>query len=124
MTLASDNAGLLRELEELLLQPIVRASAEQLSDLLADDFLEFASNGRVYDKPGIIVGLKEEQLQGGYIRSSLHDFEVRALGDGLALVTYRAVRQGARESLRSSIWKYAGGRWQLLFHQGTLVPAQ
>ena len=35
----------LRRLEERLLQPEVRQSAEAVADLLADDFIEFGSSG-------------------------------------------------------------------------------
>jgi hypothetical protein len=39
----------LRELEESLLEPDVRKS-EVLADLLADDFIEFGSSRRIYNK--------------------------------------------------------------------------
>jgi hypothetical protein len=42
--------GLLRELEERLLASDVRSSREDVSDLLADDFVEFGRSGRVYDR--------------------------------------------------------------------------
>ncbi len=38
-----------------------------------------------------------------------------------ALLHYRTVVNG-RESLRSSLWMHRDGRWQMQFHQGTLVP--
>ncbi len=41
-------------LEEELLKPGVRASAERLDELLADDFFEFASSGQEYNKQEII----------------------------------------------------------------------
>jgi predicted lysophospholipase L1 biosynthesis ABC-type transport system permease subunit len=42
------------------------------------------------------------------------------------LVTYRLVVrrsdvEGEAHSLRSSIWKAINGRWQMIFHQGTLA---
>jgi hypothetical protein len=44
----------------------------------------------------------------------------------VALVTYRVVRRDRTEestaaSLRSSVWRHHGGRWQMVFHQGTRV---
>ena len=47
----------LRRLEERLLQPEVRQSAEAVADLLADDFIEFGSSGQVFNKQQIIEGL-------------------------------------------------------------------
>lgn len=40
----------LRELEERLLQTDVRKSPEELDQLLADDFVEIGSSGRLFNK--------------------------------------------------------------------------
>ncbi len=111
----------LRQLEERLLQPNVRKSAEEVSELLANEFIEFGSSGQIFDKRHIIASLQMEPT----VRRYLVDFNTSALAPGLVLVTYRAVRQGGTGeppiySLRSSIWKLIDGRWQMVFHQGTL----
>ena len=111
----------LRQLEERLLQPNVRKSAEEVSELLAHEFIEFGSSGRIFDKQQIIASLQMEPT----VRRSLVDFKTWILAPGVVLVTYRAIRQGAPGeppiySLRSSIWKLIDGRWQMVFHQGTL----
>jgi hypothetical protein len=41
---------LLYQLEERLLQPEIRHSPAELAKLLADEFVEFGSGGRVYSK--------------------------------------------------------------------------
>ena len=111
----------LRQLEERLLQPNVRKSAEEVSELLANEFIEFGSSGRIFDKQQIIASLQMEPT----VRRSLVDFKTWILAPAVVLVTYRAVRQGTSDeqpiySLRSSIWKLIDGRWQMVFHQGTL----
>ncbi len=106
----------IRLLEERLLLPEVRASPEALADLLADDFLEFGSSGRVYEKQQVIAALQEEIPQKVWVR----DFQVRLLAPGVVLATFRSVgAAGSRSSLRSSIWMLEDGRWRLKFHQGT-----
>jgi hypothetical protein len=45
-----NTADLLRSLEEQLLQSDIRRSAAKVGDLLADDFVEFGSSGRVFSK--------------------------------------------------------------------------
>jgi hypothetical protein len=111
------NAGI-RELEERLLDPAVRASAEEVGLLLADDFLEFGSSGRVFDKGQVIEGLAANPGEG----VSVERFEERVLGPGVVLVTYRSVRAGdCQHALRSSIWRLEGDRWRMVFHQGTPV---
>jgi hypothetical protein len=111
---------MLRHLEERLLQPDVRRSAQAVAVLLANDFIEFGSSGRMFTKPQIIESLQQESPMG----VALSDFHAKALAPGVVLVTYRAVRHGGSEeqgaySLRSSIWRWSEGRWQMMFHQGT-----
>jgi hypothetical protein len=58
----------------------------------------------------------------------LSDFRSTVLAPGVVLVTYRMVRRTAsgeppQHLLRSSVWKLIGGRWQIVFHQGTPSPA-
>ena len=57
-----EHALALRELEERLLQPDVRRSPRAVADLLADEFVEFGSAGRIFDKPQIIAALRDEPL--------------------------------------------------------------
>lgn len=106
----------LRKLEEQLLQPGVRKSTKQLEKLLADDFVEFGSSGRVFNKQQIINGLSTEPK----IKMSLIDFAIKQLAEDVVLATYRVLKhEDMKFSLRSSIWKLNEGQWQMVFHQGT-----
>ena len=111
---------LIRHLEERLLQADVRRSPQDVAELLADDFIEIGSSGRIYDKQTTIDELQHESP----IELSPTHFQIRMLAPDVVLVTYRAVRSASApaqtaQSLRSSIWKQLEGRWQLVFHQGT-----
>jgi hypothetical protein len=111
-----------RRLEECLLQPEVRKSAKEVADLLADEFIEFGSSGRVFNKQQIIESLQQEPP----IQRSLMEFKASALAPGVVLATYRAARPSTSGeqptySRRSSVWKLIDGRWQMVFHQGTLA---
>lgn len=113
----------LRKLEEDLLKPETRKDREAVAALLADDFYEFGSSGRIFSKPEIIQALQTEVPA----QISIADFRVRSLAAGIALITYRAVKQGEagqeiRTSLRGSVWVIRDERWQMLFHQGTIIP--
>jgi len=119
-----ETADLLRSLEEQLLQPNTRRSADKLCNLLADDFVEFGSSGRTFDKSKIIESLRQEQQQEQSAQRSIADFSTRSLSSDTVLVTYRlVVQRGTAElqvhSIRASIWKSINGRWQMVFHQGT-----
>ena len=112
----------LQELEQRLLTASVRQDAREVSSLLADEFREFGSSGRTLLKKEIIELLRSETS----VSPSLKDVEACSVSDGAVLLTYRSVKQvpgsPPTESLRSSLWVYRDGRWQMLFHQGTNIP--
>jgi hypothetical protein len=110
----------LYRLEERLLQPDVRHSPSELEKLLADDFVQFGSCGRVFNKQSIIEELGKESN----VKISISDLKTISLAPDTALVTYRAIFayedvKSPKYSLRSSIWKLTGDSWQMIFHQGT-----
>lgn len=105
-----------------MLQPEVRQAAEEVAWLLAEGFVEFGSSGRVYSRDEIIEALRHESP----MQRSLTHFKTLVLAPDVVLVTYRAVRQSGHvtppeSSLRSSIWQRIDGRWQMMFHQGTVA---
>ncbi|EGW38663.1 DUF4440 domain-containing protein [Desulfosporosinus sp. OT] len=107
-------------LEDRLLQPEIRRSREEISMLLADDFVEFGVSGRTFAKLQVV----EELPHSPAVPVIIEDFQVKVLSPDVVLATYRAVkpnesREEMRNSLRSSIWKFFDGRWQIFFHQGT-----
>lgn len=113
----------LRMFEEQLLKTEVRKSRSDLESLLADEFVEFASDGRAYDKEQVILALQYESPS----PRSISDFRIAVLSDDIVLATYEVVRENSQSgevvrSLRSSIWRRSGDRWQLIFHQGTIQP--
>ncbi len=108
----------LKELEEKLLKPEIRTSPDELNKLLADDFFEYGSSGTIFYKNDCIgeggVGL---------LKMTLHNFEIYSLAPDVTLTTYQVVDETRkRNTLRSSIWKFRSGRWQMFFHQGTITP--
>jgi hypothetical protein len=120
MIRAEDIAHQLRRSEEALLDPAVRSDRTRVAELLADDFVEFGSSGRIWTRDEIL------DLLSGETPAPIHmmDFECALLADDVALITYRASRTDTRtgiqtSSVRSSIWTKKPGGWRLRFHQGT-----
>jgi ribonuclease HI len=105
--------------ELALLDPVVRRDRTRVDALLAEDFLEFGSSGRVWDRTTILGLLESEE----YIAPAADELKCARFGADAALVTYRTVRTddaGARSvTLRSSLWIRDAGRWRVRFHQGT-----
>ena len=111
------------ELERRLLDPIVRASEDQISNLLHDDFHEISANGLMFNKQHVIGRLPLEKIPQIYNQ----DFRGQVLSDSLAQLTYHAayrmnVHHALNFSIRMSIWVKNEKGWQLFFHQGTPCP--
>lgn len=108
-------------LEELLLQPQVRASRARLDALLCEDFQEIGASGRMFGKDDVLGRLPSEE---GVVFEA-GDFALREIAPDVALLTYRATRRADgrdAHSLRSSLWRREAGRWRMAFHQGTPLP--
>uniref|UniRef100_E6QL20 DUF4440 domain-containing protein n=1 Tax=mine drainage metagenome TaxID=410659 RepID=E6QL20_9ZZZZ len=86
--------------------------------LLDEGFYEFGSCGRVWTKAEILLLMANEE---NHEPLAIEEFRVRRICADAALVSYRAVGS-SRSSLRSSFWKHHSSGWQMVFHQGTLVP--
>jgi hypothetical protein len=112
----------LAELETYLLQLDVRQSTDEVLKLLADEFIEFGSSGRIFTKQEINVALQDESPT----FRTRSDFKATELAQDVILVTYRVTRietppPKTARTLRSSIWKLIDGRWQMIFPQGTIT---
>ena len=103
---------LIEALEQSLLDPCARQSTGQLNKLIADDFLEFGSSGKVYNKQDCI---KPDETSRKFVVS---DFKIKELSKDVMLATYKTTEDGIA-SLRSSIWQQYGDEWKMIFHQGT-----
>ncbi len=123
--MTSHNKDVIRDellmLERRILDPESIKNFSIINNILAESFLEFGSSGKIYNKQGVIEALSNS------ISADINitDFDIHFLADDLFLVTYKAVRDlnnGKSCSLRSSIWKYLDNRWQIIFHQGTIIP--
>ena len=112
---------LLLEYETKLMDPVVRRS-DKAAEFIADDFMEFAGNGRVFNKSDALAMMKRHIVR----TLAIEEFNVRQLSPNVVLVTYRVRSQGfggapGRVSVRSSIWVHRNGKWQVTFHQATLI---
>lgn len=114
--------AMLKGLEERLLTSELRSSPNEVGDLLADDFVEFGRSGQTYDKRQTVEALAGEVESHEQAERTASHFHINELADGVALLTCRSTRRvagNASYSLRSSIWAWREGRWQMVFHQGT-----
>jgi hypothetical protein len=114
-------AAHLFDLEQQLLEPSTRRDSTALTSLLAEDFREFGSSGRICTRQQIIDALAAESPR----TITLSDPLCQQLADDIVLLTYRSTRttalKTASQALRSSLWVYRDNRWQMLVHPGTRI---
>lgn len=107
----------LKKLETELLSQKIRNNPERLKHLLAENFTEIGSSGRVWTKRTTIESIKNKS----FIQTRIKNFKLNLLLENVALVTYYAHREKAgKNSYRSSIWIFCDNEWKIFFHQGTL----
>ena len=117
------NEAEILNLEQQLLLEEVRSSADRIAELLADGCIEYCSSGRMYRYT------RGDTFGHGRQRNwEIVDFEAKELAAGVVWATYRLLKhdeadEDMRTSLRSSIWKFAEGKWKMIFHQGTPCKA-
>jgi|GEM_PF-2394692 len=117
----------LQILEEELLNSEVRASKERLNELIADEFVEFGTSGKQYDKQMVLKDLPSEK--GSYLVTA-SDFAFNEIEPGLVEITYQSVlihcgmdtwQRGAKPaqlvSQNGSSWAISG-RWYFTEEQG------
>jgi hypothetical protein len=113
---ASDLQDHLHTLEERLFHPSRVKDRTTLLPLIATDFQEYCSSGRIYNRQQTIDDLMNSTPR----NATISHFYVTVLAPDAALATYHATT-ALHTSHRSSLWVFRDNRWQLLFHQGTIA---
>lgn len=106
----------LHALEERLLHPDRESDRNNLVPLLAPDFKEFCTSGKIYN----LAQLTDALLCSSPRNATMTHFYVTPLGDSAALATYHVTTANAT-SYHSSLWVKRNSHWQMLFHQGTIA---
>ncbi len=117
-------AGVLEELrrrEPIFHHPELGTERADYEKMTAGDFWEIGASGQRYSREHVFEVLEarrhhpvdESDWESG-------DLHCRELAPDLYLLTY-TLRQGARLTRRSTIWRRVDGDWQAVFHQGTVV---
>jgi hypothetical protein len=121
-----------KELEEQLIAKEIDIVAAQkrrdfsaVEGLLAEDFHEIGSSGKLFSKSEVLKAIQEVQI----IDYSFEHFELLPIDDGYVILTYIAsVRRSHRgqehcnRAYRSSTWMKRNGSWLAVFHQATPLP--
>jgi hypothetical protein len=88
-----------------------------MESVLAEDFIEFGSSGRVWSREEIL-DMPAHDLRATLPLSGLAITPIR-IDAVLLTYTSEVIRDRVYRSNRSSIWVRVGPSWRLRFHQGT-----
>jgi hypothetical protein len=102
----------LLRLERALAERDATAVKDGLGALVAENFVEFGSSGRIWDATSVHHVLASAPGPVG-----IEGFAVDLVAADVALVTYRMT--DPIPSNRSSLWVRRAGTWAMRFHQGT-----
>ncbi|MGC4945883.1 DUF4440 domain-containing protein [Streptomyces sp. DT224] len=102
-----------------LLDPLVRASADLLGQVLHPDYREVDSTGRHWDRDTIIDLLVSGLAPGPGTASRMRGIH---LADELVHLTFDTEAKG-RRAHRSSLWRRTEAGWLLYYHQATPFEA-
>jgi ribonuclease HI len=112
--MSDDDLAQVTRLEQLLLDPVLRADRAQVEALLHPDFLEHGASGRMWTRDAMVAALVDNPAVAG----TGADFIAVELAPDVVLLTYRVL--GHAGSLRSSVWvRDPDAGWRVRFHQGT-----
>lgn len=96
-----------------------RADFERMTDA---DFWEVGASGQRYSREYVLDVLDERRGAPEPHALEASQFHCRQLAEDCYLLTY-SLRQDARLTRRSTIWRRSLDGWKIVFHQGTVVAA-
>lgn len=112
---------LVKELEIKLAEGRGSEFIKTADEIIADEFIEFGSSGKIYDKLETLNSYSASLS----IKTEIRNYTEKVLSCDVILVNYLAaslnVKGEETKSLRTSIWKKFEGSWRIVFHQGTPI---
>lgn len=94
-----------------------RATLEAMTD---SDFWEVGASGSRYSREHVFEVLRSRTTTEDEASWEAREFFCQELAPANYLLTY-TLHQGHRVTRRATVWRRVLGRWQVVYHQGTLV---
>lgn len=110
-------------LEKILLSPAIRHCMEQFSALLADDFVEITAKGERLERAQTMSA----DVYGDHWEVDIHALEHRQISHDTHQLIYQCMiklpERPIKYTRRTSLWRWNGENWQMVFHQASLCSA-
>jgi hypothetical protein len=118
--------GVLQELrarEPIFHRPEFGNARADLERLMHESYWEVGASGTRYSREFVLETLLTRAPDPAESSWVVREFQVSEIAADNYLATY-TLFQGTRVSRRATLWRRAVSGWQILYHQGTLAPAQ
>jgi hypothetical protein len=118
--------GVLEELrarEPIFHRPEFGNARADLERLMHESYWEVGASGTRYSREFVLETLLTRAPDPAESSWVVREFQVSEIAADNYLATY-TLFQGTRVSRRATLWRRAASGWQILYHQGTLAPAQ
>jgi hypothetical protein len=110
----------LRRREPIFHRPEFGSTRADFERMTTEDFREIGASGQRYSRRYVLDILDERRGAPEPHALETSEFHCRQLVVDCYLLTY-TLRQDARVTRRSTIWRRASDGWKIVFHQGTEV---
>jgi hypothetical protein len=118
--------GVLEELrarEPIFHRPEFGNARADLERLMHESYWEVGASGTRYSREFVLETLLTRAPDPAESSWVVREFQVSEIAADNYLATY-TLFQGTRVSRRATLWRRGASGWQILYHQGTLAPAQ
>jgi hypothetical protein len=110
--------------EPIFHRPAFASTIQDFDAMMAPDYWEIGASGRRYTRAFILQHLAlNPPVDAAIAGWQILDPQCRALAPKVCLFTY-TLHQGARRTRRATVWQSTPSGWQVLYHQGTVIPAE
>jgi hypothetical protein len=110
--------------EPIFHRPQFAATPADFARLMSSTYWEVGASGRIYTRDFILESLTAEPpVDAAAAGWHIIDPQCLTLSPDTHLVTY-TLHQGQRRSRRATLWQSTPEGWQILYHQGTLMPPE
>ncbi|MFT4049642.1 MAG: hypothetical protein QM648_07360 [Solirubrobacterales bacterium] len=118
-------AAEIREREPVFHRLPPNTTRDDLEPRLVGDFFEIGASGRIYSRERVIETVVDRYARGeDELEHTITEFEVRELSEHVFLATYLLAQPDGpvlRTTRRATLWTNELGRWQVVYHQGTIA---
>lgn len=111
----------IRAREPLFHCPAFGTSHADFDRMMAPEFFEIGASGHRYSRETVLAILAERHSQPQIKNLSVTEFSVRQIDTQIFQATYILLQPPDRWTRRSTLWRWNGFEWSVIFQHGTIM---